>query len=276
MNAAFVLSGALVGLIVGATGVGGGSLMTPLLTLLFGVPAPVAVGTDLLFAAATKAAGVVSYSRRKLVPWKVVGLMAAGSIPASLLTLEALRLWNPDAAAFNALVRPALGGALLITAVAVAFRDQVASIVRGSGDGAGLALAAAAASFEGGSPPELASPSRARLTVFTGLVLGVLVTITSVGAGAIGVLALFTLYPALPAKRLVGADIAHAVPLTLVAGLGHVALGTVNWGILAALLVGSIPSIHLGAAIARRLPERVLRILLATILSIVAVRMLAQ
>ena len=272
----FIVSGALVGFVVGATGVGGGSLMTPLLTLVFGVPAQVAVGTDLLFAAITKSSGAFSYARRGQIPWGVVGWLAAGSVPAALLTLGALQLWQPDSVALGHLIRPALGFALILTAGALAFRRQIQalgasfaarnSVAQGAGDGA------ADAAIEGlRAPGAVTQPLR---TLAVGALIGTLVTLTSVGAGAIGVVALFFLYPALPARQLVGADIVHAVPLTLVAGLGHAALGTVDWVMLLGLLIGSLPAIHMGAAVAGRLPERALRAMLGAMLVLVGGRLL--
>jgi uncharacterized membrane protein YfcA len=269
----FILSGALVGFVVGATGVGGGSLMTPLLTLAFGVPAPVAVGTDLLFAAITKAWGALAYARRGQIPWPVVFLLASGSIPATLLTLGALRLWHPDPVQFGALVRPALGFALLLTAGAVAMRSQVQTL--------GRRFAARDATLvpAGGTDAVLARSGlfpgpHAWRTIAVGAVIGSLVTLTSVGAGAIGVVALYFLYPALPVRQLVGADIVHAVPLTLVAGLGHAALGTVDATMLLGLLAGSLPAIQFGAAVAGRLPERALRAMLATMLLLIGTRLI--
>lgn len=268
----FIVSGALVGFIVGATGVGGGSLMTPLLTLVFGVPAQIAVGTDLLFASITKAGGAFSYARRGNIPWNIVLWMALGSVPASLLTLGAVHVWNPDPVQFGALVRPALGFALVLTAGALFFRAQIQALGqavarRGPLLPPALATAGAAAAVEA---PDAPRPAR---TVVVGSVIGALVTLTSVGAGAIGVVALFFLYPTLPARRLVGADIVHAVPLTLVAGLGHAALGTVDWQMLLGLLIGSLPAIHVGAAIAGRMPERALRGLLASMLLLIGARL---
>lgn len=269
----FIISGALVGFVVGATGVGGGSLMTPLLTLFFGIPAQVAVGTDLLFAAVTKSSGAISYARRGHIPWAVVRWMAAGSVPAALLTLGALHLWQPDAVALGRLIRPALGFALILTAGALAFRNQIQAL--GASFAArsdlGLALAGAGAPVDTGPAGAVTQPLR---TLAVGALIGALVTLTSVGAGAIGVVALFFLYPALPARVLVGADIVHAVPLTLIAGLGHAALGTVNWQMLAGLLIGSLPAIHLGAAVAGHLPERALRAMLGTMLVLVGARLL--
>ena len=269
----FIVSGALVGFVVGATGVGGGSLMTPLLTLAFGIPAQIAVGTDLLFAAVTKASGAFSYARRGQIPWAIVRWLAAGSIPAALLTLGALQLWQPDSAALGRLIRPALGFALILTAGALAFRRQIqalgASFAARSED---PALAADGAAPAAGLPAgTVTQPLR---TLAVGAIIGTLVTLTSVGAGAIGVVALFFLYPALPARQLVGADIVHAVPLTLVAGLGHAALGTVDWVMLLGLLIGSLPAIHMGAAVAGRLPERALRAMLGAMLVLVGGRLL--
>jgi len=271
----FIVSGALVGFIVGATGVGGGSLMTPLLTLVFGIPAQVAVGTDLLFAAITKSSGAFSYARRGQIPWGVVRWLAAGSLPAALLTLATLQVWQPDAVALGRLIRPALGFALILTAGALAFRAQIQALgasFAARGGVTDLALASAGVPVPASAPPgAVTQPVR---TLAVGALIGALVSLTSVGAGAIGVVALFFLYPALPARQLVGADIVHAVPLTLVAGLGHAALGTVNWTMLAGLLIGSLPAIHLGAAVAGRLPERALRGMLGTMLVLVGGRLL--
>jgi uncharacterized membrane protein YfcA len=268
----FIVSGALVGFVVGATGVGGGSLMTPILTLAFGVPAQIAVGTDLLFATITKSGGAFAYARRGQIPWSIVLWLTLGSIPATILTLAVLHLWHPDAAQFAALVRPALGLALLLTAGALLFRAQIQSLGRRAAIG-GATLAVAGGSV--GLPLTCDdTPSRRARTLAVGALIGALVTVTSVGAGAIGVVALFFLYPALPARQLVGADIVHAVPLTLVAGLGHAALGTVDWSILLGLLIGSLPAIHIGAAMAGRLPERVLRTMLASMLLLVGGRLI--
>jgi uncharacterized membrane protein YfcA len=263
----YILSGALVGFLVGATGVGGGSLMTPLLTLIFGVPAQVAIGTDLLFASLTKASGAFALARRGSIPWQVVARLSAGSIPAALLTLAALHTWHPDAARFAAVVRPLLGSALVLTAGAV--------LLRGRLQPRALAAGAARLAPAGTSPlPAAEAPSALAPTLAVGAVIGSLVTLTSVGAGAIGVIALFMLYPALAPRRLVGADIVHAVPLTLVAGLSHASLGTVDWRMLAALLAGSLPAVHAGVVLGGRLPVETLRRLIALVLLLVGARLL--
>ena len=273
----FILSGAVVGFVVGATGVGGGSLMTPLLTLLLGVPPQVAVGTDLLFAAITKSAGVRSYARSGIVPWAIPLRMAAGSVPAALATLFAIHQWHPDAAAYStqyaAVVQPALGIALLLTAGALAFRVQIQSL----GLRAAAPPLAAATAGPGRAVLDTlpgADSGRALATVAIGALIGVLVTITSVGAGAIGTVALFFLYPAVPARQLIAADLAHAVPLTLIAGLGHAALGTVNGTMLLGLLLGSLPAIRFGAGVSSRLPEHALRWTLVAMLLLLGLRLL--
>jgi uncharacterized protein len=246
----YIVSGFAVGAVVGLTGVGGGSLMTPLLVLLFGVSPVTAVGTDLLFAAITKTGGAWAHARRGGVDWALVGRLAAGSVPAAALTLVALHFLVSDPKAIANVVSVGLGVALLLTAGALLFRERLRrwAVRRG--------LAASA-------------EATARRTVLTGAVLGVLVSLSSVGAGALGLTALFFLYPGIAAARIVGTDIAHAVPLTLVAGLGHAAAGAVDWALLASLLVGSLPGIWLGSRLGQALPERFLRGALATLLVLI-------
>lgn len=245
------LSGFSVGLIVGLTGVGGGSLMTPLLVLVFGVAPVTAVGTDLLFASLTKTGGAWAHARRGNVDWTVVGWLAAGSLPASAVTLVLLHLFVPHPDKLSAIVSVALGAALILTACALVFRERLHAWA------------------ERRAPAKGDRRSTSRRTLTVGAILGVLVTLSSVGAGALGVTALFFLYPGLAAARIVGTDIAHAVPLTLVAGLGHAATGAVDWKLLAALLLGSLPGIWVGSSLGQKIPERVLRTALATMLVLI-------
>jgi len=252
MDWLYTLSGFLVGMIVGVTGVGGGSLMTPLLVLLFGVAPVTAVGTDLLFAALTKTGGAWAHARRGNVAWNVVGWLAAGSVPASAVTLVLLHVFVPDSSKLSAIVGVALGFALILTAGALLFRETLH----------------AWAARRAASGPRSAT-STPRRTVALGAALGVLVTVSSVGAGALGVTVLFFLYPGLAAARIVGTDIAHAVPLTLVAGLGHAAAGAVDWKLLVNLLLGSLPGIWLGSALSQKIPERLLRGALAAMLILI-------
>jgi len=259
MDFAYTVAGFAVGAIVGLTGVGGGSLMTPLLVLLFGIHPSVAVGTDLLYAAITKTGGTIAHNLKGTIDWQVTRRLAAGSLPAAGLPLILVGRFAPggiDGAA--GLIKVALGVALLLTAVALIFRRQI--------------QAYALARF--GATP---NPARtARLTVLTGAVLGVLVSISSVGAGALGVTALFFLYPTMPALRIVGSDIAHAVPLTLVAGIGHWMLGSVDWFLLGSLIVGSLPGIWLGSHISTKVPDRVLRPILATMLVLAGAKLIGH
>ncbi|HLX15347.1 MAG TPA: sulfite exporter TauE/SafE family protein [Bradyrhizobium sp.] len=247
----YVVSGFSVGVLVGMTGVGGGSLMTPLLILLFGVHPATAVGTDLLYAAATKAGGGIVHGWARSIHWPAVLRLACGSIPASVLTL--LVLWELDLAteAARSLVNSVLCFALLLTAVSLIFRKAVVETLRGRLE-------------------RYDATTIARATVLVGAGLGVLVSISSVGAGAVGVTALLLLYPQLPMSRIVGSDIAHAVPLTLIAGIGHWAMGATDWQLMGVLLIGSLPGIVIGSYCASRVPETALRLLLATTLILVA------
>jgi len=237
-----ILSGFGVGAIVGMTGVGGGSLMTPLLLTVFKLNPAVAIGTDLWFASITKTAGSIAHHDAGHVEWRIVRLLLAGSIPASLATVALMHFTGITKGWASALTF-SLGIALLLTAVTVAYKQVWQRV--------GLRLERWI--------PEQRKPL---LTVLCGLILGVLVSLSSIGAGAIGATLIMLLYPRLSSHRIVGTDIAHAVPLTLVAGIGHATLGHVNWGLLGALLIGSVPGIWLGAKLTKRMPEQLVRALL--------------
>ncbi|GBR12112.1 sulfite exporter TauE/SafE family protein [Asaia spathodeae] len=254
LNWLFVLSGLGVGFLVGMTGVGGGSLMTPLLILLFKVHPQAAVGTDLLYAAITKSVGTLVHGHRGAVEWRVVLRMLAGSLPATLIALLFLHWYGSPSHDTTKLVSTALGVALLITAPSVFFRKELQA-------------------WSHRHAGELSQRSAAILTVVLGAVLGVMVTLSSVGAGAIGMTVLILLYPSLSTARLVGSDIAHAVPLTLIAGMGHWWLGAVKIPMLVSLLCGSIPGIILGSLCVGQVNERVQRTVLAAVLFIVGWRL---
>ena len=253
----YVTSGFGVGLLVGMTGVGGGSLMTPLLILLFGIHPSTAVGTDLLYAAATKTGGSVVHGWARSIHWPAVIRLASGSIPASILTLILLWQLNLDSAAARSLVNIVLAFALMLTAASLIFRKAIMDSLRWRME-------------------RLDDRTIARATVLVGAALGVLVSISSVGAGAVGVTALLLLYPHLPMSRIVGSDIAHAVPLTLIAGIGHWALGAIDWHLMAVLLMGSLPGIVIGSYFATRVPETALRLLLAVTLILVASKLVSS
>jgi len=250
----YAVSGFCVSLLVGMTGVGGGSLMTPLLILLFGVHPATAVGTDLLYAAATKSGGTLVHGLNRNVDWRIVGRLAAGSVPMTALTLLALSAFGIYSGAARGLITAVLSGALAATAAVLIFRKSILA-------------------FFATHVGELNPRRTALLTVLLGAVLGLLVSISSVGAGALGVTAIILLYPRLPTARIVGSDIAHAVPLTLVAGIGHWMLGSIDWHLLGALLTGSLPGIVIGSYVSVRVPDAVLRFTLATTLLLVAGRL---
>jgi uncharacterized membrane protein YfcA len=254
VNPLFVLSGFFVGLLVGQTGVGGGSLMTPILVLLFGIHPATAVGTDLLYASATKSVGTVVHGLNHTVDWRMVGLLASGSVPATVITLVAISQYDVTGPGSGRMISLLLGVMLLLTALSLVFRRRFLSIME--------PIVA-----------RITPRQSARLTVITGVIIGALVTLSSVGAGALGVTALLILYPRLPMAVIVGSDIAHAVPLTLVAGVGHWWLGSVNWPLLVSLLSGSIPGIILGSYISAHVPDAVLRPILAAVLCVVGGRL---
>jgi len=248
----YAVTAFVVGMLVGITGVGGGSLMTPLLILLFGMHPAAAVGTDLLHAAVTRSAGSAVHGLNRTIDWRVARRMAAGSIPAAVITLAAMSALDITSAA--ALINAVLTVALVLTAVTLVFRDRIAARYA-----ARLGV--------------LADKRIAVLTVAAGAIVGVIVSISSVGAGAIGVTALLLLYPKFPTARIVGTEIAHAVPLTFVAGAGHWFLGAVDLNVFASLILGSVPGILIGSYAAVRIPETALRVVLAATLLAVATKL---
>lgn len=251
-------SGLLVGTVVGMTGVGGGSLMTPLLVLGFGVAPVTAIGTDLLYAGLTKAGGTAVRGRLGSVDWRVAGLMALGSVPAALATSALLAASLKGGYHASTLLTAGVGAALLLTAVSLVFKDRMRGARAGTPDWV----------------QRLRGRHAAALTVALGAVLGILVTLTSVGAGALGVVALLLLYPTLSSNHIAGTDIVHAVPLTLIAGAAYAVAGSVNYQLLTSLLAGSLPGVLLGSMLGHRMPERVLRYALAAVLCVVGLKLL--
>jgi uncharacterized membrane protein YfcA len=258
---ALVFAGFFVGFVVGLTGVGGGSLMTPILIFFFGVKPYLAVGTDLLFAAFTKLSGTVKLARARIIDWRVVAHLSAGSIPAALITLYVLNRVGAASAQAQSLMTTTLGFALLLTAAATLYKA-----IKGK---------KAPASVATDQEEKAARPLHWALPIVFGALIGTMVTLTSVGAGAIGVTVLMILYPLLPLPRIVAADIAYAVPLTLVAGFGHASMGSVDWPLLAKLLAGSIPGIWVGSHLMTRIPERAIRSLLSVLLAYAGLKLIA-
>lgn len=252
----YIVSGAVVGLAIGLTGVGGGSLMTPLL-MTMGFPYNIAIGTDLLYASITKSYGVVTHSRQKTVDWRLVKVLAAGSIPASLLTTLYLRDFFSHAGEYESVMTTSLGMMLILTAAVILARRFLPS-------------------RETTRFGRLSISSRSKdVIIFTGgILLGVFVTLTSVGAGALCAAMLITLYPKLAATKIVGTDITHAVPLTLIAGLGHwLWLGNVDFLLLGCLLIGSLPAIHFGSRLSVKIPNTVLQPILGVLLLGMGIRL---
>lgn len=256
-NLMLIVTGFFVGLIVGTTGVGGGALMTPILLLIFGITPVVAIGTDLWFAAITKLVGGKIHHQNALIDWPVVRHLWIGSIPSSavVLLLMGLGFFKIDII----FLRHAIGVAILITVIGLIFHSTLQRIGRRF-------------RLENEFCFKFWQPA---LTIFAGTLLGFLVTLTSVGAGAIGAVLLTYLYPLrLTPARLIATDIVHAIPLAFFAGLGHLLMGNVDFSLLGWLLMGSIPGVFIGAKLAAVLPQMVLRFLLSTVLFFSAAKLL--
>jgi len=251
LESLYPVVGLIVGLIVGLTGVGGGSLLTPALVFLFRVPVDIAIGTDLLFASLTKIAGATAHSARGNIQWRIVTRLGAGSLPASVATIFVMSQLKAHGNPLDAILLPLLGVSLVVTAGAVLLRKWIISA--------------------GGKRFKLSEQASNRFAVVVGIVLGVMVTLTSVGAGAIGVAALMLLYPRLRGAEVVGSDLAHAIPLVTVAGLGHLQLGNIDYRLLIGLLLGSVPGIYIGSTVSSRLPEVMMRRILACVLLVMGI-----
>lgn len=251
----YILAGTSVGLAIGITGVGGGSLMTPIL-LMFGFPAHIAIGTDLVYASVTKVGGVIVHKRNNTIRLRVVALLAVGSLPASLLTVYVLKNYFTSPEYYTRILTNSLGVMLIITGLVVMLKQKLREH----------------AEKNPGRLQSWTTYHAGPLTLLMGIVLGTLVTLSSVGAGAFGAAILLLLYPLLPSIHVIGTDLAHAVPLTLIAGLGHIYLGNVDFGLLGSLLIGSLPAIYVGTKLGARLPENVIRPLLASVLLILGVK----
>jgi uncharacterized membrane protein YfcA len=255
MTVSYIASGFAVGLLVGLTGVGGGSLMTPLLTLLFGINPTVAVGTDLAFASVTKATGTIAHRFTNTVHWDIVKLLCLGALPAALLATLGLHWLGPLDKEIGQVIRYAIAFSVSLTVVAIIFRGRMQAWIARHPE------------------RQLQGRKLALATVVCGAVLGALVTISSIGAGAVGATLLVLLYPKLKPAEVAGTDIAYAVPLTAIAALGHWWLGTINWELLGTLLLGSLPGITIGSLAARAIPEKILRLVLASTLTGVAAKL---
>ena len=255
MTSTYIVSGFAVGLLVGLTGVGGGSLMTPLLTLLFGINPTVAVGTDLAFASITKSAGTLAHRVRNTVHWEIVKRLCIGALPAALLTTLALKYFGALEQHITQIIRYTIAFSVLLTAIAIIFRGRMQAWMTAHPE------------------RQLHGKKQVVATVVAGAAIGTLVTVSSIGAGAVGATVLVMLYPHLKPAEIAGTDIAYAVPLTAIAAIGHWWLGSINWELLGMLLIGSVPGITVGSLAARAVPEKFLRGLLATTLTGVAAKL---
>ncbi len=255
-----IAAGALVGLVIGLTGVGGGSLMTPILLLGFGIPPAIAVGTDLLYAALTKGSGIYFHHKNRTVDWKIVLLLGSGSIPCSIITIAILEHLKETGFNFDGIIVITLAVMLILTSFIILVKNRLISFIHANHNDSLIVCAA--------------RRFRPQITILSGGMLGCVVTLSSVGAGAIGSAILFLLYPRKSSINIVGTDIAHAVPLTAIAGLGHLHFGTVDFGLLGGLLLGGVPAIYLGSIIGKKLPDKILRPLIAFMLLAMGIKLL--
>jgi len=254
-----IAAGSLVGFVIGLTGVGGGSLMTPILVLGFGISPAIAVGTDLFYASLTKASGIFFHHKQKNIDWRVVGLLAAGSVPSALITVSLLEELKAAGLNSDRLMMLTLSVMLILTSFIILIKERLVSYMNHRhGDSNFIRILKA---------------YRPHITVLSGACLGILVTISSVGAGAIGSAILFLLYPSKRPIQIVGTDIAHAVPLTAIAGLGHLHFGSVDFDLLVGLLLGGIPAIYLGSLFGRYIPDHYLKLAIACLLFAMGVKL---
>ena len=254
----YTAAGFLVGFLIAGTGVGGGSVMSPLLIGLFGLSPAAAVGTDLLFAAGAKGLATVFHGSRGSVHWGIVGLLASGSIPATALTLAGLRIFGV-AHGDQSVIVIVLGLTISLTGVLTLARRPIRHWAKRAG---------------AGHLRSLLMRHRRAATVLAGVVIGTLVTLSSVGGGVIGTMAVFLLYPELAAVSVVGTELAHALLLTTLAGLGQWVIGTPNLAVTLWLLLGAVPGVYLGTTFGLRLPDRALRPVIAGLLVIAGVGLL--
>lgn len=259
MDFSLVFIGFLVGFIVGMTGVGGGSLMTPILVLGFGIKPAIAVGTDLLYAAITKSGGVFVHHKHGNIQWPVVVLLALGSVPATICSIFVIKHLDTSGINYDNLIMSTLSIALILTALFLITRNQLHKFSQKE-QFVALKL--------------LHRKYRNHFTIFAGVLIGILVTLSSVGAGVIGAAFLFFLYPRFKAIQIVATDLAHAIPITAIAGLGHAHIGTVDYVLLGSLLIGSLPGIYLGSHFGTLLPDKIMRPFLATMLLLIGIRLI--
>lgn len=259
MDFSLTIIGFAVGFVVGMTGVGGGSLMTPILVLGFNIQPAIAVGTDLLYAAITKSGGVFVHHRHGNIQWKILRLLFMGSIPASMCSILVIKKLDSAGINYDNLIMTTLSIALILTGIFLLSRNQLRRISKEENS---VYIKA------------LHRKYRKPITIFSGALIGVLVTISSVGAGVIGAAFLFFLYPKYKAIKVVATDIAHAVPITALAGMGHAHIGTVDFILLGNLIIGSLPGIYLGSKFGTFLPDKIMRPVLAIMLLAIGIRLI--
>lgn len=253
----FILAGVVVGFCVGVTGVGGGSLMTPILIGLFKIEPHIAIGTDLLYASISKFCGSMVHAKKLNIIWPLVLFLSIGSIPASFATTWVLEHYLSQSTHYKMVLTMFLGFMLTITGISIIFRPQIERFFSKYRNPNTKEIV---------TDPNGITKNKRIYIIIMGVILGVFVTLSSVGAGAFGIMALIIMFPNMPMIRIIGSDVVHAVLLTLVAGLGHMNSGNVDFHLLMWLLVGSIPAIVIGTLLSSKMPEKLIRRILGVTL----------
>lgn len=262
LQIAYILVGALTGAIVGCSGVGGAAIMTPILILL-GVNPVTAVGTDLIFSFVTKVLAIKNYHAQRNVDWAVVKRLCLGSIPASIAVLSIL-FWVHDTAKIDHFLKPVLGYVLLLVAFILMLKTLQEMHFQKSTKNKSWAFT------------NWIRKHQATFTILSGIILGSIVTLTSIGAGSIGVVLIYALYHRLPTLKIIGTDLAQALFITFVASIGHGIEGHINYTLLFFLLLGSVPAVLTSSYYARYLPEKFIRMVLIIVLLITGIRFISH
>jgi uncharacterized protein len=251
----FALAGAIVGLSVGLTGIGAGSIMTPILTGFLNLAPGTAVAHALAGAAVAKMAGVAVHGRQANIRWRALTYMLAGAVPSAVAALVWLSYVQADPS-LNKLIRQTIGWAVLVTIILLLLRPRLVAWAKAS------------------HSVVLREGARRALLLCAGLVIGPLVMVSSVGAGVIGATVLILLHADMEPAELAGTDIGFALPLAILGAIGHTLMGAVQLTFLLALLAGYLPAIALGSAVANKVPQRWLAWLLSGLLGMAALRMI--
>ncbi|HLX58488.1 MAG TPA: sulfite exporter TauE/SafE family protein [Ktedonobacteraceae bacterium] len=270
MDFRYSLVGLLIGILVGLTGMGGGSLLAPILILIFGIPPVWAVGTDVAYSTVTKALGSVVHIRQKNVNLKIALWLACGSVPATLLSVTLVQYIRKHyGSLINGVILHAIGFTLILVAVLLVVKPFIMRRIEQKRlDVQKRAALAGEISEATGAPTRWEKRYRPLVTALIGAFVGFLVGLTSVGSGTLIIVSLAFLFPRLTAKELVGTDIFQAFMLLAAGAIVYITAGTIKWPIVGMLLIGSLPGVFMGSKLSKFIPDPYMRPILAVVLVI--------